>query len=73
MIISQRACLILHQCVLCLGAEIKMLIENLYWSVLASKLAKLNSFMKVVGGMFLFAKEGSTMMYFLRKVEENEF
>lgn len=50
-----------------------MLIEDLYWSVLASKLAKLNSFMKVVGGMFLFAKEGSTMMYFLRKVEENEF
>lgn len=40
-----------------------MLFEDDCWSVLSPKLAKLNSFMKVVSGIFLFA-EGLTVMYF---------
>lgn len=40
-----------------------MLFEDYCWSVLSPKLAKLNSFMKVVSGIFLFA-EGLTVMYF---------
>lgn len=50
-----------HQCVLCLGAGVKMLIEDLNWSVLAPKLAKLSSFLKLVNGIFLFAVEGSAI------------
>lgn len=33
------------------GAGVKILIEDLYWSVLALKLAKLSSFMKLVRGI----------------------
>lgn len=54
-LVSQRACLIPYQCVLCLGAGIKMLFEDYCWSVLSPKLAKLNFFMKVVR-IFLFAE-----------------
>lgn len=61
-LISERACLIPYQCVLCSGAGIKMFFEDYCWSVLSPKLAKLNSFMKVVSGIFLFA-EGLTVMY----------
>lgn len=48
MLRGQRAHLDPHQGFLCLGAGIKMVIEDLCWAVLAMRLDKLNSIMKVV-------------------------